>query len=153
MTTGWEWANLAVMRDVTARRLSTFHTALYRASRGRFGTRLVNNDMLLLTTTGRLSGRSHTVPLLYLRDGESYVVIASWGGRDTPPHWYSNLKADPAVEVQVGGRRVPALATEADTTTRHEWWPRVVEAYDGYLTYQSRTERMIPVVFLEPIAT
>ncbi len=65
------------MRDATVRRLSRLHTMLYRTTRGRVGRRLVANDMLLLTTRGRTSGKPHTVPLLYLQDGETLVVIAS----------------------------------------------------------------------------
>lgn len=139
------------MQDATARRLSTFHTALYRLTGGRLGTRLVDNDMLLLTTTGRRSGKRHTVPLLYLRDGAGYVVIASWGGRDAPPHWYLNLTADPMVEIQIGNEALTARAVEVDPAARDAWWPRIVEAYEGYATYQARTDRVIPVILLEPV--
>src|SRR5918994_5462186 len=81
----------ATMRDATARRLSRLHVLVYRLTGGRIGRRLVNNDMLLLTTCGARTGRKHTVPLLYLRDGETLVVIASWGGRPKNPHWFTNL--------------------------------------------------------------
>ena len=138
------------MHDVTAKYLSAVHAGLYRATGGRLGRRLVDNDMLLLTTIGRKSGRRHQVPLLYLRDGDSFVVIASWGGRDYPPDWYINLMAAPQVEVQVLAETIPVTAREATTAERELWWPRVLEAYDGYAAYQARTDRTIPVVFLEP---
>lgn len=138
------------MRDATARRLSTLHTLAYRLTRGRLGRRLVDNDMLLLTTTGRRSGRRHTIPLLYLRDGDSVIVIASWGGRDYPPHWYLNVTADPAVSVQIDGSVWEALAHELDEPERSTWWQRAVTAYDGYAEYQSRTDRVIPVLRLTP---
>ena len=138
------------MHDVTAKYLSALHTGLYRVTGGRVGRRLVDNDMLLLTTIGRKSGRRHRVPLLYLRDGETFVVIASWGGRDYPPDWYLNLMARPEVEVQVLAETFAATARETTTAERKVWWPRVLEAYAGYLVYQKRTERTIPVVFLEP---
>ena len=138
------------MRDATARRLSGLHTLIYRATNGLVLRRLVNNDMLLLTTVGRHSGRPHTVPLLYLTDGPRLVVIASWGGRAANPDWYRNLGADPNAQVQVRGRRVAAVASTATENERAEWWPRVVAAYDGYATYQARTDRKIPVVFLDP---
>lgn len=136
------------MRDATARRLSTLHTTAYRLTKGRIGRRFVNNDMLLLTTRGRRSGRDHTVPLLYLRDGADAIVIASWGGRDHPPHWYSNLEREPRVRVQIDGARYTAVAEPLDEPDRTTWWLRAVEAYDGYRRYQRRTSRVIPVVRL-----
>jgi F420H(2)-dependent quinone reductase len=95
---------LLTMRDVTARRLSRLHRGIYRLTRGRVGKRLVRNDMLLLTTTGARSGKPHTVPLLYLRDGDTLVVIASWGGRPYHPDWYHNLLAHPVATVRVRSR-------------------------------------------------
>ncbi len=139
------------MKDSTAKTLSTFHTFVYRASRGRIGRRLVNNDMLLLTTTGRVTGKEHTVPLLFLRDGESLVVIASWGGRPIHPEWYRNLVANPKAAVQVLSERFDVVARTADTEERARWWPRIVAANHGYAVYEARTDREIPVVFLEPV--
>lgn len=136
------------MRDGTAKALSALHTTLYRLTRGALGKRLVDNDMLLLTTTGRTTGRTHTVPLLYLRDGEDLIVIASWGGRPDHPHWYENLLADPTVQVQLLGERSTRKATTLAAGERAIWWPRIVDAYEGYAVYQSRTEREIPVVRL-----
>jgi deazaflavin-dependent oxidoreductase (nitroreductase family) len=78
------------------------------------------------------------------------VVIASWGGRDHHPDWYVNLRANPLANVQVLGDRWEVEAITADAEERAIWWPRVVDAYDGYATYESRTDREIPVVFLEP---
>jgi deazaflavin-dependent oxidoreductase (nitroreductase family) len=140
------------VRDSTVRRLSAIHRSLYRVTGGRVGQRLVDNDMLLLTTSGRGTGRPHTVPLLYLRHGQQLVVIASYGGRPHHPDWYLNLLAEPRAEVQVGGRQYRVLARTAKAPERAEWWPRVVDAYPGYTEYQLRTAREIPVVFLEAIA-
>lgn len=126
---------------------------LYRLTGGILGRRLVDNDILLLSSTGRRSGEPHVVPLLYLRDGERLVVIASYGGRPDHPAWYHNLVADPRVGVQVRSGRVEMLARSADPAEHAMWWPRIVDAYPGYAAYQSRTERVIPVVFLEPIET
>ncbi len=139
------------MKDLTAKRLSAIHRWAYRSTFGLVGRRMVDNDMMLLTTTGRVTGRRHTVPLLYLKDGDSLVVIASWGGRPDDPEWYANLVSDPSVTVQVRGRRWKATARTADADERAAWWPRVVAAYRGYADYQARTEREIPVVFLDPI--
>ncbi len=138
------------MRDSTARRLSALHRVLFRATGGILGRRLVDNDMLLLATTGRRTGNRHEVPLLYLLDGEAPIVIASWGGRDRHPEWYLNLLADPAVEVQIRDRRFTARAEALTEPDRTSWWERAVVAYDGYATYQSRTDRVIPLVRLVP---
>jgi deazaflavin-dependent oxidoreductase (nitroreductase family) len=138
------------MRDGTAKRLSKLHRILYRLTRGALGRRLVHNDMCLLTTIGRRSGEPHTVPLLYLRDGDALVVIASWGGRDYAPDWYLNLEQEPRAAVQVLGDRWPVTARTANPEERAQWWPRALAAYDGYAAYASRTEREIPVVFLDP---
>jgi deazaflavin-dependent oxidoreductase (nitroreductase family) len=138
------------MRDVTARRLSRLHAIVYRLTGGRIGRRLVRNDMLLLTTRGAKTGRGHTVPLLYLRDGQTLAVIASWGGRPNNPQWFSNLIADPDAVVQVRSERWAVRARTATLEEREQWWPRVLAAYDGYRIYQSHTDRVIPVVLLTP---
>jgi F420H(2)-dependent quinone reductase len=139
------------MRDETVKRLSRIHATLYRASGGRLGSRLVDNDMLLLTTTGRRSGRPHTVPLLYLGDGERLVVIASYGGRPEHPEWYRNLQATPTATVMVGANRWTVTASTMTGDERSLWWPRIVDAHSDYAVYQSRTEREIPVVWLAPV--
>lgn len=138
------------MRDTSVKRWSAIHARLYRMTRGLIGRRFVGNDMLLLTTKGHLSGEDHTVPLLCITDGDRYVVVASHGGRPRHPAWYDNLVADPAVQVQVRSRHLSMRARTATSEERERWWPRVVDAYHDYAVYQSRTERVIPVVFLEP---
>jgi F420H(2)-dependent quinone reductase len=138
------------VRDNTARRLSRLHIFLYRLTGGLVGRRLVRNDMLLLTTRGRKTGKPHTVPLLYLQDGGTPVVIASWGGRPNHPEWYQNLQADPRGEVQVRSRTWRVRARAAEPEERKVWWPKVLAAYHKYRVYESNTDRVIPVVFLEP---
>lgn len=138
------------MKDSSVRRWSRLHALLFRLTGGLVGRRLVGNDMLLLTTRGRRSGDSHTVPLLYLTDDDRYVVIASYGGRDRHPDWYLNLVEHPTVRVRMPRFDQPMNARPADAEERARWWPRVLDAYDGYRIYQSRTDRQIPVVFLEP---
>ncbi|NND03033.1 MAG: nitroreductase family deazaflavin-dependent oxidoreductase [Acidimicrobiia bacterium] len=138
------------MRDVTAKWLSAAHAQVYRSTGGRIGRRLVDNDMLLLTTTGRRSGDEHTVPLLYLRDAEHVIVIASWGGRDYPPDWFANVENDDRVRVQIGSEQWTGTAAALEEPERSEWWERAVAAYDGYREYQGRTDRVIPVVRIIP---
>jgi deazaflavin-dependent oxidoreductase (nitroreductase family) len=136
------------MRDPTVKFLSHLHTLVLGASRGKFGTRLANNDMLLLTTIGRSTGTTHTVPLLYLTDRHALIVIASYGGRPKHPDWYRNLLVNDRATAQVGGETRTVQSETLSTEERSEWWPRIVEAYADYATYQSRTERLIPVVRL-----
>ena len=130
--------------------MSSWHRALYRITGGVIGRRLVANDMLLLTTRGRATGNEHTVPLLYLRDGECLVVVASYGGRDRHPEWYLNLVTEPSVTAQIGRKRKSFRARTAGDDERERWWPRVVAAYSDYAVYQGRTDRQIPLVMLEP---
>ena len=139
------------MRDGTAKWLSAVHAQLFRSTGGRIGRRLVNNDMLLLTTTGRRSGAEHTVPLLYLRDADDVLVIASWGGRDYPPDWYTNLSHHRRVEVQIDKARWTGEAASLTDPERAEWWRKATEAYAGYREYQQRTDRVIPVIRISPI--
>lgn len=111
----------------------------------------MGNDMLLLTTRGRTSGDAHTVPLLYLSDGDTIAVIASFGGRDHHPDWYLNLMADPIVTARTGDREMSLVARTATPAERATWWPRAVEAYQDYAVYQTRTQRQIPIVLLRPV--
>ena len=106
--------------------------------------------MLLLTTVGRRTGKTRSVPLLYVRHGNAYVVVASYGGHHHHPDWYHNLAARPATVAQIRGTRVPVTARTASPEERSRIWPLVVTAYDGYRGYQARTTRQIPVVLLEP---
>ena len=102
----------------------------------------------MLTTTGRKSGEERTVPLLYIRDGESFVVVASNGGTATHPAWWSNLRANPGATLEVGRRRLRVRAEEAGPEEKERLWPRRVEMYGGYESYRRRTDREIPVVLL-----
>ena len=136
------------MHDRLVKELSRLHTALFRMTGGGIGSRLVGNDMLLLTTRGRMSGRPHTVPLLFLTDDDAFVVIASYGGRPDHPEWYRNLETSPEASVQIGNEEIPVTAQTMDGGDRTEWWPRIVDAYGDYATYQARTTREIPVVRL-----
>lgn len=139
------------MRDSTVKWLSAIHRFVLHQTRGRVGGRLVNNDMLLLTTTGTMSGAKHTVPLLYLTDGDAYIVVASYGGRPEHPQWYRNLVAAPQVSAQIGSTTIALEATTVEPAQRHQWWPMIIAAYSDYAVYQSRTTREIPIVRLAPV--
>lgn len=106
---------------------------------------------LLLTTTGRKSGRRQTLPLIYGKTGKGYVIVASKGGAPAHPGWYVNLKADPMVKVQVAAEKFEARARTATGAERAALWKQMAELYPPYDDYQRRTKREIPVVVLEPI--
>jgi deazaflavin-dependent oxidoreductase (nitroreductase family) len=105
---------------------------------------------LLLTTTGRKSGRALTLPLIFGKSGRNYVVVASKGGAPTHPSWYLNLGENPDVEVQVKADKFSARARTAAGDERAALWRQMVEIYGPYATYQTWTQREIPVVVLEP---
>jgi deazaflavin-dependent oxidoreductase (nitroreductase family) len=125
------------------------HRFLYRVSGGRLGSRLGRSDMLLLTTRGRKSGRERTVPLLYVADGERFVVVASNAGDERAPAWWLNLQASPAARVQVGRDTHAVGARRAGTEEAERLWPRLEASYPSYAAYRARTRREIPVVLLE----
>ena len=135
---------------LTTHYLGALHRALYRASGGRIGSHIWGLPIVLLTTTGRESGRPRTVPLCSFRQGESYVVIASYGGLDRSPSWWLNLQRDPRATMQLGSSTRSVLAREATGGERDRLWAEVTRIAPGYLGYERRTVRRIPVVLLEP---
>jgi F420H(2)-dependent quinone reductase len=126
------------------------HTRLYRMSGGRIGGKMQKAPVLLLTTTGRKSGKARTQPLLYTRDGEAYAVIASKGGAPAHPLWYLNLQANPVAEITVGAETLTVNARDAEGDERDRLWRAISELYSGYDKYAQKTTRRIPVVVLEP---
>jgi deazaflavin-dependent oxidoreductase (nitroreductase family) len=129
------------------------HTFLYRRTGGRLGHTIpgVPGKMLLLDHVGAKSGVKRTSPLLYVRDGQDLVVVASKGGFPRHPAWFHNLKANPDTTVQVGGERLPVRARVANAEERQRLWELVVAAYRGYEDYAIRSKgREIPLVVLEP---
>jgi deazaflavin-dependent oxidoreductase (nitroreductase family) len=106
--------------------------------------------MLLLDHVGARSGTLRTTPLLYVRDGEDLVLIASKGGFPKHPAWFHNLMANPDTTAQVGPQRLPVHAGEAAPEERDRLWALADAAYPGYRDYRARAGREIPIVVLEP---
>lgn len=126
------------------------HVRRYQETDGREGHDWERGTTtLLLTTTGRKSGKSYTTPLIYRRHGDDYVVVASKGGDARHPEWYLNLQANPRVKVQVLGDKFEANARTASPQEKAELWPLMTEVWPDYDEYQKRTDREIPVVILE----
>lgn len=133
---------------------SRLNTAVFRATGGRLGGRFPGGAPVgLLTTTGRKSGRERTLPLVYARDGERVLLVASQAGMPRHPLWYRNLEANPDVSFQIGGdvRRYRARAAGPDELAA--LWKVVCEVYADFDEYRKRTDREIPLVILEPAAS
>jgi deazaflavin-dependent oxidoreductase (nitroreductase family) len=141
----------AVKRTRAMELIWKVHCWLYRMSRGRIGGRMMGMPVLLLTTTGRRSGRPRTSPLMYIPHGEACVVIASNAGEPRHPAWWLNLRTDPRAIVQQGGRVVVATAREAQDEERARLWAQLIRQEPSYEVYRQRTSRQIPVVVLEPV--
>jgi F420H(2)-dependent quinone reductase len=139
------------MANLSLRLFGGVHTGLYRLSGGRLGGKVEKAPVLLLTMTGRKSGKPRTQPLLYTRAGEGYAVIASKGGAPAHPLWYLNLQANPLAEVTVGSKTYKVRARDAEGEERDRLWRTLAGLYSGYDKYTQKTTRRIPVVVLEPI--
>ncbi|MGW5316696.1 nitroreductase family deazaflavin-dependent oxidoreductase [Nocardia thailandica] len=133
------------------------HVRLYRLTGGRVGGKWRIGagwrkpvPTLLLEHRGRKSGAAYTTPLLYLEDGADVVIVASQGGLPKHPQWYGNLRAAPDTYIQVGRNRRAVRAEVADPAQRARLWPLLVDLYADFDTYQSWTDREIPVVVLRP---
>jgi deazaflavin-dependent oxidoreductase (nitroreductase family) len=128
--------------------LGAVHRLIYRASGGRIGGHVWGLRVVLLTTTGRRTGKARTVALGSLRDGEDVVVIASNGGLDRHPAWWLNLEAHPEAELQAGRERRAVTAHAAAPDERARLWADLTALAPGYLEYERRTDREIPLVVL-----
>jgi deazaflavin-dependent oxidoreductase (nitroreductase family) len=126
------------------------HVRRYRETDGEEGYLWNGVPALLLTTTGRRTGEPRTSALIFGRDGDDYLVVASMGGMPQHPAWYFNLTANPQVEIQVRGDRMSAQARTATSDEKPRLWQIMRELWPNYDQYQSRTDREIPVVVLTP---
>jgi deazaflavin-dependent oxidoreductase (nitroreductase family) len=136
---------------LVAKAVLWLHVTVYRVTSGRVGGRFIaGSPILLLTTTGRRTGKRRTRPLAYVRDGERYVLCASNGGSPRHPGWYHNLTATGRAQIQVGAQRLAVDASTADPAERSRLFPRFVDMYQGYAAYEHKTSRQIPLVLLTP---
>ena len=127
------------------------HVRRYRETDGEVGYLWNGVPTLILTTMGRKSGQPRDNPLICAADGDDYIVIASQAGAPTHPHWYHNLLTEPHVSVQVKADRFDAVARTAEGEERDRLWRPAATAWPNYDVYQTRTDRVIPVVVLERV--
>jgi deazaflavin-dependent oxidoreductase (nitroreductase family) len=138
-------------RPLTDTLFNEEHVQRYQETDGQVGYIWNDATVLLLTTTGRKTGQSRTTPLIYASDGDDYLVVASVGGMPKHPAWYLNLQADPDAEIQVKADRIKVRARTATEDEKPRLWQIVTEQWPNYNVYQTRTDRVIPVVVLTPV--
>jgi deazaflavin-dependent oxidoreductase (nitroreductase family) len=133
--------------------MNALHRGLLKVSGGRLGWTAGKMPVLELTTTGRKSGKKRSVMLTSPhQDGESLLIVASRGGDDIHPAWFLNLRDDPAVEVATGGEPAkPYTARVVSSAERDELWEKVTSDFSNYGGYQKKTDREIPLVYLDPV--
>jgi deazaflavin-dependent oxidoreductase (nitroreductase family) len=125
------------------------HVRTYRLSGGRVGGTFRGSPVCLVDHVGRKSGKKHTSPLIYARDGDDILVVASKGGSRKDPLWWLNLEEHPETMVQVGSEKRAVRARRATLEEKQRLWPVAVGVYAPYEEYQRKTKRDIPVVILE----
>ncbi len=130
--------------------LGADHIKAYQETDGETGYLWSGVPTLLLTATGRRTGEPRTSALIFARDGDDYLVVASMGGMPTHPQWYLNLTANPQAEIQVKAEHLPVVARTATADEKPRLWKIVSDQWPNYDVYQSRTDREIPVVVLAP---
>jgi len=124
--------------------------AEFRKSHGKVGGQFEGAPLLLINHTGARSGKSRTNPVMYLKDGDRYLVFASKGGADTNPDWYHNLKAHPNVKIEVGNGTIDVRAEEITGPERERLYTRQASLYPQFAQYQRKTKRTIPVIAFTP---
>jgi deazaflavin-dependent oxidoreductase (nitroreductase family) len=130
--------------------LGAEHVQRYQETDGEVGYIWNGVPILLLTTTGRQSGLARTTPLIHGRDGDDYLVVASMGGAPMHPNWYRNLEANPSAQIQDRAEHLSVTARTASEDEKRRLWKIVNDLWPNYDVYQSRTDRVIPVVVLTP---
>ncbi len=126
------------------------HVALYRLSGGTIAGRIRHMPVLLLTTLGRKSGKEHTTALVYMPDGDDFVVVASNGGQARLPNWWLNMRKNKQAIIEVGRKRLKVSVQEANPEQRQRLWPRLIAYRAGHEAYQERTPYPLPLVILHP---
>src|SRR6266704_3106696 len=124
---------------------------LHNVSSGRIGGKMGKVPVLLLTTTGRKSGKQRTLPLIYIMDDSAYVITASAGGADKHPGWFFNIRSNPQATIQVKDAHIKVKAEVGEQEKKSEFWPRLLELAPNFAVYEKRTSREIPMVILPPL--
>jgi len=136
--------------DIWIRALMAMNVFIYRLARGRLGSKMAGQSVLLLHTVGHKSGAAYITPINYYRDGEAYVVVASNWGKDSHPGWFYNLMHQGTTTIQVKDQTIRVRARQATGEEYARLWSTVTSLNDYYVGYQKQTKRQIPVIVLTP---
>jgi F420H(2)-dependent quinone reductase len=124
---------------------------LYRLTQGNFGGRVQGLQVLLLTTVGRKTGKTHTTPLGYFVEDDNYIITASNAGFDTNPGWFHNLRANPLVKLEIKDQHIEVEAKIALPEKRNLLWSKLISLSPAYAKYATKTSREIPLIILHPL--
>jgi deazaflavin-dependent oxidoreductase (nitroreductase family) len=138
------------MKNIFLKWFMAINTFVIRISRGRVGSKLGTQTILILHTVGRKSGQPRTVPIAYFRDAQNFFIVASNWGKDNNADWYLNLQASPRAEIELDGRLIPVMAHDAQGDEYARLWAYATEHNPPYLDYQKMTTRHIPIVVFTP---
>jgi deazaflavin-dependent oxidoreductase (nitroreductase family) len=139
------------MKDIFIKWFMSINSRLIRLSRGRLGSRLGTQTILILHTVGRTSGQERTIPIAYFdHEGRVLIVASNWG-KDKNADWYLNLKKTPHASLEINGKVLPVAAREAQGEEYATLWGFVTERHPPYLKYQKMTRRHIPIMVFEQI--
>jgi deazaflavin-dependent oxidoreductase (nitroreductase family) len=139
------------MKDIFIKWFMSINTLLLRLSRGRLGSKLGTQTILILHTIGRKSGQERTIPIAYFDYEGKYLIVASNWGKDKNADWYLNLKKNPSAKLEVNGKVVSVVAREAQGEEYNRLWKFVTERHPPYLDYQKMTARHIPIMVFEKV--
>ena len=139
------------MKDIFIKWFMSINASLIRLSRGRIGSKLGTQTILILHTTGRTSGQERSIPIAYFEYEGSYLIVASNWGKDKNADWYLNLKKNPHARLEIHGKPIPAVAREAQGEEYDRLWKFATERHPPYLDYQKMTSRHIPIMVFEPV--
>jgi deazaflavin-dependent oxidoreductase (nitroreductase family) len=130
--------------------VTDLHIGVYRMSMGKVVNRVANLPLLLITTYGRKSGKSRTSPIVYIQEGQAYLVAASAGGMDWHPDWYLNIRQTPQAKIEIGGKVFDVRAEITTGEERTRLYEKFKAASNNFVKYEASTSRVIPVVRLIP---
>ncbi len=138
------------MKDMFIKWFMSFNAFLLRVSRGRIGSKLGKQTVLVLHTKGRKSGQDHVIPIAYFNYEDKYLIVASNWGKAKNADWYLNLKQDPHATLEINGQNIAVTAREAQGEEYDRLWKFAAERNPPYLEYQKMTARHIPIMIFEP---
>lgn len=141
------------MKDLLIKWFTVFNSFLIRISKGKLGSKLGTQTILLLHTIGRKSGQEHVTPIAYFDYEDKFLLIGSNWGRDKQADWFLNLQARPRAEIEVKGQAIKVQTHDAQGQEYDRLWKFATQRHPPYLDYQKMTSRRIPVVVLEPVAS